>query len=982
MSRIASFAANQNMISYLLRSQQQMNLTNTQVSSGKVSQNYMGISTSAQLLLSYENKSTLLERYRADNETADFRLETSGVTLESLESTFTDIRKILRDFEAENPDAQTTEYIQSWAFRSLVDIETYLNSEADGRYMFSGSKVHDRPVDLGLSTLEAFQAQYDGYHVTYPTTRDAHLARFALSEDPNNVSSGPFVDANNWMSFFQDNDGDQFSSGSGTIQAPSSMFGNVEVGSVINVSGTTGGTNDGAYTVSAVSGDTVTVNTVMLTDETAKSSFATESLVDPHGATVTTGGGTVLTTAETGNLDVNGTAGTLTAATAGAFASISIGDHIQLAGSAANDGTYEVLNVAGDVLTLGTNSAVTFDLADGSTLTQASTGDLSFNRAADTITSATVNAFSGVNVGDLITVSGSGQNDGTYAVTANDGTTLTVETNKITNQGVSTGSTFYDYPAGGQVVFDTAGSTISAQDYTGASISGVFSDYQVGDSITVGNASVPATLYTQIAFTNVGAAGTDTIQIQDNGGGAVTGAFDGAQVGDSITIAGYGAYTVNWVSNDGSTIRVDEDILANSVDSAVSRAISGANIDNFTTQTNLAFAAGGNTITLQDTTAATVTNEFADMSVGMEVTIAGATTAGNDGTYRITGVAGGVLTVENLDGSAVTFTGETSNAATTISAAGNDGTYTISAVASDGSSVTIDASTPLVADQTVTNGATLTSAARGLSHTAGTRLLINDAADTIQIVNAKTGAAVSDAVSGLAAGMTIELAGTALNDGLYTIGSVDSATGTITLAASTPISGGDENFTPSSAAGGTGSLRVYGTAGSITSQTDYYQGDEVAIGHRVESGRDLFTDINAIDPAFERAIRALSIIAQGEYGTAGGLDQNIQRVEDAIYLLDLTLGDDRVSPPPYGSELSGDVRSLQQDVAFNRLVIQRTIERQTSTIDSLLGLAGSIEDADPLETITKLLSQQTSIEASYQAISRVNTLSLSDYLPL
>jgi flagellin-like hook-associated protein FlgL len=49
-------------------------------------------------------------------------------------------------------------------------------------------------------------------------------------------------------------------------------------------------------------------------------------------------------------------------------------------------------------------------------------------------------------------------------------------------------------------------------------------------------------------------------------------------------------------------------------------------------------------------------------------------------------------------------------------------------------------------------------------------------------------------------------------------------------------------------------------------------------------------------------------------------------------------------------------------------------------IATLENRVADIENADPTEAITKLLDQSRALEASYQAISRVRQLSLTDYL--
>jgi len=59
-----------------------------------------------------------------------------------------------------------------------------------------------------------------------------------------------------------------------------------------------------------------------------------------------------------------------------------------------------------------------------------------------------------------------------------------------------------------------------------------------------------------------------------------------------------------------------------------------------------------------------------------------------------------------------------------------------------------------------------------------------------------------------------------------------------------------------------------GTAANITMTTDisYYSGDEVTQTHNVAKDRTFDMDTNGLDPAFEKAIRAMFIIAQGDVG--------------------------------------------------------------------------------------------------------------------
>jgi hypothetical protein len=117
-----------------------------------------------------------------------------------------------------------------------------------------------------------------------------------------------------------------------------------------------------------------------------------------------------------------------------------------------------------------------------------------------------------------ITVGDSTQNDGDYTVASNNGTTVTVVSNKLTDEGNGAGNLFFDYHAGTQVVFTANGGT-----------------------------------------------NDDTIAVQQNGGGgAVPDVFNGLAVGDTVTVANTGSnnttYTVNAISADGSTITVNESV--------------------------------------------------------------------------------------------------------------------------------------------------------------------------------------------------------------------------------------------------------------------------------------------------------------------------------------------------------------------------------------------------------------------------------------
>lgn len=232
-------------------------------------------------------------------------------------------------------------------------------------------------------------------------------------------------------------------------------------------------------------------------------------------------------------------------------------------------------------------------------------------------------------------------------------------------------------------------------------------------------------------------------------------------------------------------------------------------------------------------------------------------------------------------------------------------------------------------------------------------------------------AATPGAFARLKAGQTITLAGSSLgNDGAYTVVSTNGSD-RITIAGALAAGATTIDVTNSVADGADAAVTI--------ASGDYYRGDSIPLTHRVDDDRFLDLDLNAIDPAFEKAIRALGIIAQGGYGTAGGLDRNTGRIDDAIDLLNGAL-DRAGSGQPYGPELSGNLETAAMDLGFQQRLMHDAMTEQDDLVGFLTANIADIENVETLEAVTRLLDQGRALEAAYQAIAKVNALSLSDYL--
>ena len=123
------------------------------------------------------------------------------------------------------------------------------------------------------------------------------------------------------------------------------------------------------------------------------------------------------------------------------------------------------------------------------------------------------------------------------------------------------------------------------------------------------------------------------------------------------------------------------------------------------------------------------------------------------------------------------------------------------------------------------------------------------------------------------------------------------------------------------------------------------------------------------------------IIMQGVTGTEGGIDNNMTRADDALYLIDSALGKQTSATAPYGTEQTSSLEFIQRNLIFQRLVMDRTSENNKTVIGYLAAAEERVENIDQTEVISRLLNYTSAMEASYQAFSRVRSLSLSNFLP-
>ncbi len=576
------------------------------------------------------------------------------------------------------------------------------------------------------------------------------------------------------------------------------------------------------------------------------------------------------------------------------------------------------------------------------------TGSVTFDGKNGTISAANVGQFSDLPVGSVVSVAGSPFN-GKYTILANDGTTLRVAP-QFTAEGDPTTTSFTQ-----DVKITT--STQATQD-PGLNLQP-----------------------TGVAFSPPGVLTSET-----------AGQFSALHAGDSITIAGAansandGNYIVASVDPTGTNLSIQRpqftqkatlDPAANADTAATIGLPSGTATQTLSDPANgINFNSNG---TISDNVGGTL---LGSVPVGSYITVANAAVASNDGTYLVTANNSGVLSVA-LSG-ATTLTTEGANSAASITN-GTATTFTPGTLAFTGSTSVITAGTSgslagIQVGQTVNvagsahnNGAfvvTSTFATPVVDEANNTSALITDG--TTSFAGATTGgiafdaatntlsAAGSGTLSGVKVGDVINVAGTADNNGAFVVTGIDTSNSIVTVA-------------PANSA-------VQVASNVSLSTSSYYQGNSATITQQIDNNTQLPFGVNAANPAFEKAVRAMALVAEGQTGAAGGLDMNASRLTAAHYLINSALDNSATGKPPFGTESQANLGNLSQILALQQQTLDTVTKQQTNFQNFLTTQVGNLTNADSTQTIVELLDQQQALQASYQSLSTVRQLSLLNYL--
>lgn len=578
-----------------------INQLSYQATTGNKYDSYDQYGLSSYRILSLQNEQSVVEKYLETNSISQVVLESQQKAVDDIRSAVINFRDQLREFFAndlttmsKNPSEEeliALQNTQEAAFEAMSLMAYYLNSQVDGNYIFGGGKDGQKPVNFPYTTLEDFQAAYDGKILTYPTSYSASLSEMSSASELTNgatlkqnfqtltpkttVRTG---EATNEM---------RFDSANKTLTANNvDTFKGFSAGDKIGVTGTAG--NNKTLTVASVSDDGKTLTFV--------EDVADETLTNSAGVTLTKGWSFVNTPEDI--LQNQPETNVLKGAT-GEFSNLKAGEKMKIEGTGANDGykTIESISLDGSTVTFKeqvvTEAPVTTakahqSLDTGTITAQSNAGTViqSFTVNKDQLTVAgqtlkalNANTFANVKAGQNITI-----NDKLYYVkdVSDDGKTLTFSGN-VPDAADWTGTTVEFATRSdtrGFITDSLKGSALQTGDIgfyakdnaMKAAVKGAFSSYKTGDTLVVQGADGNDRMY---IVKSVSADGrtvsfddstpvaedmniTNGKQITDGKGITIGKSYPvGATVDLGKTSGAYnGKYTVTGVSDDGKTLTV------------------------------------------------------------------------------------------------------------------------------------------------------------------------------------------------------------------------------------------------------------------------------------------------------------------------------------------------------------------------------------------------------------------------------------------
>lgn len=146
--RVATFATSERMLQASMATQARMAEMQMQQASGQVSTDYGGLGSDSLSLINLELALSRSETYSASATVAAGRVEVMYSTMDTINDLLASFRTSLTAINSTDSNEETNAALSTTAQTYMEELETLLNTQYEGRYLFSGSATMTAPVDL------------------------------------------------------------------------------------------------------------------------------------------------------------------------------------------------------------------------------------------------------------------------------------------------------------------------------------------------------------------------------------------------------------------------------------------------------------------------------------------------------------------------------------------------------------------------------------------------------------------------------------------------------------------------------------------------------------------------------------------------------------------------------------------------------------------------------------------------------------------
>jgi flagellar hook-associated protein 3 FlgL len=153
ISRVATFAMNNQMIDAALRTQSTMANQQLQEASGLISPDYAGLGATSQQVIDLQVSVSRSQSYIDAATSADSKVQVMYSTVTSVGDLLTQLRTLLTS--ASNSATIDASTVSQSAQQMLQEMGSLLNTQYSGQYLFGGSNTNTPPVDVSSASYPA-----------------------------------------------------------------------------------------------------------------------------------------------------------------------------------------------------------------------------------------------------------------------------------------------------------------------------------------------------------------------------------------------------------------------------------------------------------------------------------------------------------------------------------------------------------------------------------------------------------------------------------------------------------------------------------------------------------------------------------------------------------------------------------------------------------------------------------------------------------